>query len=302
MRFEIDLIDQKISSKELKLYQYKEILKTIWPEFPNIKPAFENLFELLENLTGNERDLFYQLNSFQLFLLLIEIRRQTFGSECKLTITNEEEKKVNFDFNLTELIEKVKILYSENQLEPLEVDDFTINFQYPSVKRMFQEIPDETVLFLKDIIHLPTNKQLVVNSNQEGIELLNSLSPKIGQQIVLHVKDIIDNIQSFNLIPNFSMLEGHKMPFNLSLANIIWYLKLFFSEQLNVYYDNVFYLNHLGHIDIGFLENQCSPGEYVYYVKKLEETLMAQKETTDQTSNVDPENLTPDEFDPDLAM
>ena len=66
--------------------------------------------------------------------------------------------------------------------------------------------------------------------------------------------------------------------FFIAQFNECWFVKLLFAEPLDVLYDNMYYLSNIGRMDLGYLES-CTPGEYTYFVKKLEQSL-----NTEQTS------------------
>ncbi len=64
----------------------------------------------------------------------------------------------------------------------------------------------------------------------------------------------------------------------------MWFVKLFFSEPLNTLYDNIFYLSYKANMNSEYIES-CTPGEYIYFIKKLEQILHEQSQQQNQESS-----------------
>ena len=58
-----------------------------------------------------------------------------------------------------------------------------------------------------------------------------------------------------------------------------------FNEPLDVFYDNVFYLSYLGHLTVSDIHNM-SPGEYTYFVRRLEQTNGNQNSNSDSSEEM----------------
>jgi len=108
------------------------------------------------------------------------------------------------------------------------------------------------------------------------------------------IQDLIkqlDNVNLFSLMPG---IQDKFLPFNLNVQNLMFLLKLVYGDQLLVLYENIFALCKLSNFTPEYIEN-CTPGEYTFFVKKLEAL------NNSKTSNnlVDPamDNPTFNDFD-----
>mgnify|MGYP000222916683 CR=1 FL=1 len=68
---------------------------------------------------------------------------------------------------------------------------------------------------------------------------------------------------------------------NFNIKNLCTFIKLLFNDQLLSIYENIFALCKLGNFTPEYIEN-CTPGEYILFVKKLEQL---NKTNTQQPSN-----------------
>ena len=295
MRFNIDLVTQKIRCKELTVKQYKEILKATWPETPLVNPALDTLFEIFAELSNVEFSYFYDLNLIEAFLYIIELKMQTSGNICMLSVSDKDGKSANLSLNLRTVQETIKNTYKSILDECVKTDQLEIKLAFPTIQRLLDsnEDTDNYLLYVTKATILSNNVSIVFSSTNEAEAFINFLPLSLVKQIQTTYGEIHTKINAINFLSFFSVLGEQQLPFILTFEYFIWFVKLLFAEPLDVLYDNMYYLCNIGHIDLGYLES-CTPGEYTYFVKKLEQTLNAQQSNSD--SNFD-DTVLPEDYE-----
>lgn len=285
MKFNVDIGLHKLTCTEISVKQYKELLKCIWPENPAPASTLDSLFEIFSELADKPVSFFYNLNLLELFMFVLGLRIQTFGPICNLTVKNNEDKQVTVNLNLIPIYQTTKQVLHLIVNKSINFDDLTIKLKLPKITRLFEEANESCLLFLDEII---TNKQdsIVIQTNKQAQEFFDAISPKLAQAIFKKAEEIANEIHSVNFFSTYSTLENHKLPLFTTADILLWYTKLFFSEELDTLYDNIFYLSHIGHMDASYIEN-CTPGEYIFFVKKLEHVLQAKQEAAGGNNQAD---------------
>ena len=78
--------------------------------------------------------------------------------------------------------------------------------------------------------------------------------------------------------------------FNFNISNLGIILKLLFGEQLLTLYSNIFNLCSQGNLTPEYIEN-CTPGEYILFVKKIEEVQQISKSSLPVDVNIPTESF-----------
>ena len=299
MKFEINIGDNhSLVCKELAVSQYKQMLKTLWPETPAPKPTLNNLFDIFSELTDRPASFFYNLNLIQIFLIILDIRIMSFGSVCKLILGEDEEISKNTTISLNLILVRQELFrFLENHSKQITVDGIIqAELRIPSINRLLNDSAKEHFLFLNKATYVPQNKSIEINDNALSENIFNSFPAKLSGFFIKNVKETVNELHSINFLANYSSLEKHKLSFFLTADCLIWYTKLLFSEPLDVFYDNLFYLAHLGNLSLEYIE-KCSPGEYTYMVNKLENTLKSKQQNQDEQSATEfDEEFSPEDF------
>ncbi len=154
-----------------------------------------------------------------------------------------------------------------------------INLKPPTLKKVLNSLEvEEDYLLMID--NLENQSGIIkINTSEQAKHLFDALPPKISLQIIDFHRQYIETTVSNNLLERYGIVD-QKLNFIPTLETVIWFAKLFFNESLSSLYDNIFYLCIKGKMSADYIE-QCNPGEYIYFVKKLEEWLSQQNKQND---------------------
>jgi hypothetical protein len=273
------LTQDTISFTELKVKHYKIILKSIFGDTIDYYHAFKNIDNILSILTDKPLCYIQQLNFIDYFLLLFEIRNLSIGSLIVAETTDDTALKI--DINVQKLIEILLCIDIQNVLNEEHIDNFTIKYKLPTISNIISinntsnNINSVYNFFIESITH----DSLLLNFNDLTIDetniILEKIPAKITTSIIKNVQNIVNVFNSVNLISYLPGLEGKQLIFNFNINNLGIILKLLFGDQLLSLYENIFKLSKNG-ISPQYIEN-CTPGEYMLYIKKLEASLRIQQ-------------------------
>lgn len=281
---ELKFTNKKIIYKELKLKQYKTVLKCLYTDPIDVPNLLLNLNNILTRVTNLTEDEILNLNLLEYIFLLTEIRTTSIGSSI-FAIYNNSDTPINIEIPLKKT--SIEVLNCLNNFKPLIYEDSKIilNFSIPLVRNL-------------------TNKKfLYVN---EDIENLPVRYLKIIQNYTNKLDNYFNQYYFFN-----SGIKEYDLKLSLNKNEYIQLIKILFNENLLSIYDNLFYLSKICNISSEYLEN-CTYGEFKIFVKKTEEILQKQIKPIPSTDNnaYDPvdinslygndisPNITPSEFTP----
>lgn len=283
MKFVINnLRGEPLVCSELNVSLYKEILKVTYGDEPSLVSFIETLYDLFEQLTNKSKSFFVELDVYELFRLLVEVRIQSLGKYCSINVTKNN-NKCSLDLDLEDLLKDTEGYISKINLICVEDSDLKIMLGVPKPRRLFEKIQDEYLYFLKSIYVNGT--EIDIPDNDSARALFDKLSPKTASQLIDKFEEIVNILSKENLLEKYE-LDEQRLSFVPSLESLMWFAKLLFNENLEGFYENMFALNHHGHFDASYIET-CTPGEYVFFTKKLVATL-SDKE---KSSQVDPQSL-----------
>ena len=285
MKFACELSQETLICTELKVKDYKVLLKTMYGEDPHKIILLETICDLLSSCTNKSADYFKNLNLLDLFCLILEIRINSHGDECKIHFKQDE--KTNIDLRL-DYVKSELILLNKQITNVASFEGIDIEFACPSLNRLSDPIEDEYLYFIKSVFVNQNNTKhlLKIDTNQQSRMLFDSVSPKTGLQIINHFEKIVDLITTTNFLERYGFFD-QKLTFVPSIDNFIWFVKLIFNEGLDHFYDNIFHLSHLGHMDANYVES-CAVGEYNYFIGCLRRALSKQNSSDSDEFETDP--------------
>jgi hypothetical protein len=282
VKFTSKLTKDFVVCNELKVKHYKEILKSTFGDDVEFNVFVETIYEILKDTTNLSSELLKNLSVVDIFLLLLDLKINSHGNVCKVIVTKDD-KKMNLELRLDYIREELFQL-AKTQLSVAVVEDqgFKIELECPSLDRLLEETESESSQFIKKLIHNSSDKKINIDTNKNANLLFDKLPLSVFLKINKKFNDLVHVFAEHNFLSRYHITE-QQLLFLPSIESLVWFIKLLFSEPLDVFYDNVFYLSYLGHMSITDVDN-LTPGEYTYFVRKLEQTINNQKSTPDQQS------------------
>lgn len=275
-----------VSLNELSLRDYKAILKTSYGEEVMSNNFIESMLLVLVNNSQESKDFFLNLNLCDLINVLIELRANSMGNIASVVVPKDQ-TQTRIDIRLDWIQEDIKksIVFCEEQY--VELDEIKIYFGIPSLIKLISTLSEEEqfLCFLHKVqIKGSDNKVFYIKTLEDARKLLNMISAKNGKLIIDKFQDIVLYFQKQNFLTRYKIETQEQLKFVPSISSLLWYTKLMFNEPLDSLYHNIFMLAKYGNIDPNYLE-KCTPGEYIYFVKKLEESLAAEGNDVGSSSN-----------------
>ena len=278
MRFPIELTTQNILCSELNMAQYKDILKVTYGE-PSADMYIDVMSEIISKLTGIEKNAVLKFNVVDFFLIILEIRTFSLGNVCKIVVQLDETQKATVDLSLTGIKQDIKKIDHNKFTSTIDQGNFQVIVSPPSVSRLIEEESDEYLYGIDKFID-NDKRTIDITDSKMANSVLNVLTPKNSLRIIHLFNEYVEEVTKVNLLARYGLKQN--LSFVPNISTLIWFTKLFFNESLGTLYDNLFYLSCKGHMSPSYIE-QCSPGEYIYFVKKLQQMLHSQQENENQT-------------------
>lgn len=271
--------------KELKVKHLKVIYKSLIGNNPDPKIVINNFNNIINELTDISQDNFTNFSFVNYFLILLELRCTSIGDTIFAELTDKKNTKI--EININKFIDVLKKINYNNLLMDDSIDNFKIIYKLPTIAEYIdinkaENLDNLYVYFIDKIIcnNLTINfKQL---SFKTSLTVLEQLPAKITATALKKVYDIIEYFNQINLLSE-SVLKDKTLIFNFNINNFIFLLKLIFGDQLMSLYDNIFVLCRRSNFTPEYIEN-CTPGEYFLYMKKLE-ALTPRQQTKDPDIN-----------------
>jgi hypothetical protein len=240
----VNINDKTIVFKELKLKDYKNILKCLIGNSIDQTNLFLNLNSVLKKITNLSKEEILNLNLAEYLLLLIYIRVVSIGSSI-FGVYKNAEHSINVEITLDKTINELEQILKQFAIKTYKDETVTITVTIPSIK---------TLLDKKNYPHI-----------KEDINIL-------PLKYLKKVNSLTDNYHNFLKQFYFfkSPLDKYCILFDFDINSYTQLIKILFNEDLLTVYDNIFYLSKLSQISSTYLEN-CTYGEFKIYVKKIEE-------------------------------
>jgi hypothetical protein len=275
MRFNLYVEDKIFPCEELKVYLYKDLLRSIYGEQPSVQTFLDTIKSILNTLSGISYEYIDSISIIELFSGILQLRMNSMGDRIVVVLKSDDKdkKKKNIEIRLDWINNDLMVFCNTFINKTIQLtDNITAVLESPSIARLLEKTEDEYLYFVKAIII--ENNTYKINSNKELSDILETLPIKATLALVGHFEDIVTNISNLNFLERYGVTEQN-LNFIPTIDNLLWFTKLIFSESLDTFYDNLFYLSYIGHMELSFI-NQCTPGDYMYFVKKLEATLARQ--------------------------
>jgi hypothetical protein len=281
----VSINEDSIFYKELKVKHLKIIYKCLFGDDPNADIVKENLNNILCELTSLTVNRIETLDFVDYFLLLFELRCTSIGNIISAELPENPSYKLQI--NIYKFIETLKCIKQTNLLTIDSIDDIKIYYRLPTLLEISKLVDNITVediyITLLDKIII---KDVVINLKQLDKEtivlILEKLPAKVTYIIANKAYNILNKFNEINLLSYIPELSDRQLYFNFNIKNLILLLKLLFGDQLLSLYENIFALCKMGNFTPEYIEN-CTPGEYLLFTKKLEQVRAAQ--TTPSQSN-----------------
>jgi hypothetical protein len=299
MKFISDLSSHKLVCSELTVADYKQILKCSFGDEPDFELFSETICDVIGKLTNKPAEFVKSLPMSDVLCILIDLRLKSMGDVVTVSVKSEE-KQMSLDLNLSTIKEDIKQFYKPFCCSKITQKDLEIVLSVPSIEMLSTKTDDEYLYFIKSV--LLKKSAFEISNIEEASALFEKISAKVASQIISHCRQFIESVKELNLLARYEGIE-QKLGFVPTIENLLWFVKLLFNEPLDAFYDNIFYLSKHVNMTPQYIES-CTPGEYIYFTKKLEASIAAQNQgngqQTDyqQSSEGFPEDLQ-DEYVPD---
>jgi hypothetical protein len=268
--------------KELKVKHLKILYKCLIGDEIDSTTLIYNLNSILNEIVN---DSVFNLNFLDCFILLLEIRMSSIGNKILLQLN----ENTTLDVNLEQLVKILKEIDLSLLMPESFENNITIHLRLPTLLEIsqFSNNEDFFYYFIEKIII----KDQVLNFEMSHEQkILNHLPAKVYAFFYKKIQKIIYHFNSINLLSYNSHIKEPILYFNFNINNLCLIIKLLFGNHLMVLYENIFALCKIGNFTPEYIEN-CSPGEYLLYVKKLEEFNKSRSESSELSHD-----LTPDMF------
>lgn len=273
--------------KELKVKHHKLILKSLFGDTPDYESVFYNINNVLAELSNLTFEEINKFNIIDYFLLLFEIRSLSIGSKIAAETTGEKVIKLTLDINkFCDCLKNINIL---DLLLPETIDDYTFSYKLPTIFDIvnIDISSQETIynLFVKSLAVKDTYIDFTQCDSATSIKILESLPARITFNLNKRSQSIITKFNDINLLSYLPGLKDKQLMFNFNIDNLGTILKLLFGEQLLTLYVNIFNLCRIGNLTPEYIEN-CTPGEYILFTKKIEELQQINKASQLENVNI----------------
>lgn len=284
----LKLTNKEVIYKELKLKQYKNLLKCLYADPIDASNLLLNLNNILKQLTNLTEQEILNLNLLEYLTLLIDIRVTSIGNSI-FAVYNAENESVNIDIPLNNTLNEIKKCLNEFKTFTYKDSITEITFDIPTVNNFLN----------KEFFYIKEDENYIKQLPVKYLKIINKNFKKFNSYI--------EQYYFFN--PG---IKKYSIKFSLDKINYIQLIKILFNENLISIYDNIFYLSKICNISSDYLEN-CTYGEFKIFVKKTEEMIQKQiKQPVNNTEdsgyepvdinslygNDESLNITPSEFTP----
>jgi len=268
----ITLGSKTFTYKELKVKHLKIIYKSTLGSVLDSKIVFGNLIPILSCLTETTPDTINKLDFISFFKLLFVIRCNSIGNLIFVELNDETNTRI--EINIDKFIEILDSIKLQALLHAKIYDNLEYSLKLPSVQDLLY-ITDannyDTIynFFIKDIKIKNTIIDVAKLELPQKEKILESLPTKITSVIIKDIHNILTKFDNINLFAKTNGLQDKNLPFNFNINNLTNLVKILFGDQLLSLYENIFGLCKAGNFTPEYIEN-CTPGEYLLFVKKLE--------------------------------
>ena len=273
MKFASKLSKHTLICNELQVKDYKELIKCIMGDNPDIDAFIETFVTVLSNTTNKPTDFIRTLNIIDLIYLLIDIRYNSLGT-CKLVV-NDEDKKINLELNLETSKNDIANIF-ESCRRKLKYNNIEVELAVPSLARLHEKFTEEYIPYIANCTFQGVNN-FEVSTNEQAVKVFDLLPPKFSLEILSGFSDLARQICTVDLLKPYN-ISNQQLIILPTLEFLIWLTKLLFNEPLSSLYENLFGLSFSGRMNAEYVEN-LSVGEYNYFLGLLKQALTPKDNT-----------------------
>ena len=291
------LLQKEIEFKELNLSQYRQLLKCFIGDEIDLKFVYSNTNNILQTLTDLTDKEIKQLSFVDYFLLLFNIRQISIGDSVSLYVFDNEQKQLKVDLRVQNLINEISNTEIKKLLIPENTDIGEIYYRLPTIEEilLLENSSDTSIytFFLQKIKFSNTEINLESYSFEEREKIVQKIPVKFMTCLTKRTQELIKHFNNLNLLKSINNEMFDKaLPFTLNSEILGFVYKLVYNTNLENIYDCMFALAKAANFSCEFLDN-CSPGEFYLFVKKLEQLNAQQQQASNEQNSVIQNGLPP---------
>lgn len=279
-----DLLQSSLDFKELDLKQYRQLLKCFLGDEVYTDLIFNNTDNIIKELTSLSYKQINNLNFLDYCLLLFTIRQVSIGDTVSLYAEDIEQKQLKIDLRISKVIEQIIDKKIVDLLIPETIDQCYLEYRLPSIREILilekeKDIYSFYTFFLKSIKFSKSTINLEDYTFKEREEIIQKIPVKVMTGLTKRTHAIVEYCNKINLLQSLNNKTfDKKLHLTLNSQIIAFVIKLIYNTSLESIYELMFALSKAANFSCSFLDD-CSPGEFYFFTKKLEEISARQQES-----------------------
>jgi hypothetical protein len=258
-------------------------------EEPDIENVFTNLLNILTDTTFYNTDKLQSLSIIDFLLIIIHLRCISIGNSIQLEIKDQKNTKITLNlykvieilkqplnFNLTQDVKNIKIEYCFLSVKDFLFANNNIDNELLALKGHIKKI------YFSDKEYIEVSKL----DNESFLQLFKALPASYSAIIFKHIAELTQQLNQINILKH---LTDKNLSLYLNQNTFTFILQILFSKNLLPLYENIFALAKFANISPKYIE-QCTPGEYIIFVKLLESILKEQNLQRNVSNSLPPIN------------
>jgi hypothetical protein len=283
-----NLLQRKIEFKELSLNQYRQLLKCFVGDEIDFNFIYRNFNDILHDLTGLSIKEIKQLSFVDYTLLLFNIRQISIGDVISLYVFDNENRQTKIEINLQNIINEIRNEQIKNLLVAENTNVGTISYRLPSIDEILYLEKNQNTSIYTFFLHKIKLSNIEINLENYSFEEREKIVQKLPVKVITYLTKRTHNIvKSFNSINLFKTINNQTfdkiLPFTFNTEILGFVYKIIYNTSIENIYDLMFVLTKAANFSCNFLDD-CSPGEFYLFVKKLEQ-LNAQQQALSKEQN-----------------
>lgn len=281
MKLTYKTLEHTFRCSEITVAQYKDLLKSIFGDEIVLEEFLDNFLETFSCISNKPVEFFQNLNWYELFSLLLQLRMYTLGETCQVIVTNkvdDKENKRTIHLNLKQINEELLINLQTYFPQILTKDNIEVMLFPPTIQRDSETMYEKDwfkYIFSCTVSNKSTKQTLKTTNHTLTQDVVERLPTSLASQIMEYASTSISALSEVNFLEGYDGCENATLSFSPTREKFLWFCKLFFGESLDIFYSNLFYLSKLGSMDLNYIE-KCTPGELIVFVNKLQEYIKEQ--------------------------
>jgi hypothetical protein len=290
-----ELHNSAVVFKELNFQQYRQLLKCFLGDEVYPELIFSNINEILSELTDLNLKQIDNLSYLDYCLLLFNIRMTSIGGSVNLYIDDPDNKQIKIDLQIYNILDQINNKKLIELLSPEIDDNYSIEYKIPSIKEIMlleqkKDIYTLYTFFLKTIKFSDLTINLEDFSYLDRENIVQQMPLKAMTALTKRTHNIVEYCNNINILQSIkSDFFNKELILTLDSEIIAFVIKLFFNTKLENVYEGMFALSKMANISCMFL-NDCSPGEFYFFAKKLEEINSKNTSQINSNNNLPPIN------------